>query len=124
MPWQDVVVMWVKLEPEWTHDDENTATVVDHLHYWLGLQYTRWTADPQDSKVVAARRKRGERPPPMPILRPVAQRPPAAHAAALKRYEALMAENYSNPTNPQQPAGRHRTKQLPARELVHLLPGS
>lgn len=79
-------------ENGWSHTDENLAALVDALSYWLGSEYMGWVTDPDDPEVKAARaaRKRNPvKPPPVPIIPPVAQRPPHAQAAALQRLRAL-----------------------------------
>ncbi|MFT4127289.1 MAG: hypothetical protein QM662_13810 [Gordonia sp. (in: high G+C Gram-positive bacteria)] len=90
LAWQDVAAMVHDLGPSWTRTDENHALLVDLTNYWLEAEYVKWTTSPGEAKRAAARRPR-KQPPPFPIVRPVAHRPPAVHAAAMRRYEALCA---------------------------------
>lgn len=69
----------------WSYTDENLAMLIDRLDYWLSSEYTQWTTDPDDPEVKRARaerKKSGEKPPPNPIIIPVAQRPPEQAKAA------------------------------------------
>ncbi|TVS29796.1 hypothetical protein [Corynebacterium sanguinis] len=84
---------------EWTYTDENLANLVDHLAYWLGTEYVGWVTDPDDPEVKKARAERkrsGEKPPPVPIIPPVARRPPEQAKAAHALVEQLR-EHFKNP---------------------------
>ena len=84
---------------EWSHTDENLANLVDHLAYWLGSEYAGWVTDPDDPEVKKARaerKKSGVKPPPVPLITPVAQRPPQHAKTARERVERLR-EHYENP---------------------------
>lgn len=96
MPWQDVVQLFLEIPKKWTLQDENQARVVDILSYWLNAEYIKWTTDPAEAKELAAKRTK-EKPPPFPIIEPVADRPPAVHAAAMARYTQLL-EKYHSPS--------------------------
>lgn len=88
-PWQDLVVVWEQLpRPGWSHDDENLARLVDIESYRLHVDYARWTTTPEEARAAARDRRR---PPPVPIIEPVAARPPDVHAAAVAAYEQLVA---------------------------------
>lgn len=84
---------------EWTYTDENLALLVDRLDYWLGSEYAGWVTDPDDPEVKKARaerKKSGVKPPPVPLIIPVAKRPPKHAQAARDRVERLR-EHYQNP---------------------------
>lgn len=89
MAWQDVVYLFLDLPQKWTRQDENQAQLVDIMSYWLNAEYAKWTTDPEEAKELAKRDDK-PKPPPFPIIEPVAQRPPAVHAAALKQYQELL----------------------------------
>lgn len=99
LPWWELTPLIENLldsltEPEWSHTDENLATLLDTLTYWLGSEYAQWTTDPEDPEVQAAREERkrsGVKPPPVPLVTPVASRPPRWAQAARDRLEALKA---------------------------------
>jgi hypothetical protein len=57
---------------------------------WLNYEYASWTADPDE---VATARKRGRRPPPFPIIPPVAARPRSLHDLLSERHAAIAAEH-------------------------------
>ncbi|NCL75690.1 hypothetical protein [Rhodococcus sp. YH1] len=59
---------------------------VDRIDYWLTSEYRSWITDPNDPQVKQERemqRRSGRRPPPMPLIPPVALRP--ADIAELRR---------------------------------------
>lgn len=89
--------MFIELPKKWTRQDENQARVVDILTYWLNTEYAKWTTDPEEAKELSESRGK-VKPPPFPIIEPVADRPPAVHAAAMLRYSKLL-EIYQ-PTSP------------------------
>lgn len=77
MMWQDVVVLIDALD-KWTMTDENIARLVDRDDYYLNAKYGQWTTDPDDPEVKAEQAKQKlnkQKPPPNPILTPVAMRP-------------------------------------------------
>lgn len=91
----------------WTHTDENLAMLIDRLDYWLLSEYGQWTYDPDDpeNKLARAERKKsGMKPPPVPILTPVAQRPPR-QAAAARELAERMREQYRTPPEAQTQPG-------------------
>lgn len=102
MPWQDVCFLAARLSKNWTRQDENQAQLVDLLSYWLNAEYVNWTTDPEEAKELAADRSEKPKPPPFPIIEPVAHRPPAIHEAALDRYRKLL-EKYSAAPEPKMP---------------------
>ncbi len=105
--------MLTDLPSSWSHTDENVATLVDLQTYWLSAEYVKWTTDAAEAKRAAASR---EKPPPMPLIQPVARRPRAAHEAAVRRYEELR----SRAEQPDESAHRQWT----ARELWAHISGS
>lgn len=80
------------LGANWSAHEENTAQLFEVLHYWLGLEWIDRTLDPNDPEV---RQRRAEdarnrvKPPPYPLVPPVAVRP---EDIAEKRREAYLAE--------------------------------
>lgn len=77
------VDLWLLVDglDRWTQTDENIARLVDREDYWLNSEYTTWVTDPDDPETkrareqMKARRRAGYRPPPTPLLSPVAVRP-------------------------------------------------
>ncbi|QWY82293.1 tail assembly chaperone [Gordonia phage Phishy] len=115
MHWQDVVLLIDDLKPSWTEADENAATLLDVQNFWLELEYVKATTTPAEAKAAERDAKSNKRKaPPLPVIRPIAYRPPAAHAAAVRRYEALL-EKYEN-------AGVDLVaEQMDAREVMKML---
>lgn len=96
MWWRDLASM-LEQAGEWetqsARDSENLAMLVDRDDYWLNSEYASWTSDPDDpeAKRERARRKRdGIKPPPLPILPPVAMRPPELAAKRAEQYRGAM----------------------------------
>jgi len=84
---------------DWSQDAANTADLLDLATYWLNSEYAKWTLDPDDkaAKRERERRKReGIKPPPIPIIEPVAARPPSVAAQYRARYEQLLARYGQN----------------------------
>jgi hypothetical protein len=68
---------------------------VDLMSYWLQSEYARWVHDPDDPETKAAERERrrsGVKPPPEPIVPPVAHRPPTVAANYRDQYLQRVAE--------------------------------
>lgn len=86
------------------------ASLYDLQMYWLEAEYVKWTTSEAEAKK-AVKSHRTD-PPPMPVIRPVAHRPPAAHAAAVARYDELN-KKFTAPT------AEH--KQMDARTLAAFL---
>ena len=101
MPWQDVVHLFLELPSKWTRQDENQAQLLDVMTYWLNAEYAKWTTDPEEAKELANRGDK-PKPPPFPIIEPVALRPPAVQAAAMERYRSQL-EKYSPTSNAVEP---------------------
>ncbi|MCK8671008.1 hypothetical protein M1M07_07735 [Rhodococcus sp. HM1] len=77
-------------------DSENLAMLVDRENYWLNSEYSSWVTDPDDPAVKAERarrKKQGIRPAPVPILPPVALRPPDLAELRNSQYEEAIAEH-------------------------------
>ena len=81
---------------DWGHLAENVARIADMLWFWLSSEYASWTADPDELDAERRRRKRdGYRPPPEPLVEPVASRPPSLHEQLVEDYaqNAIAAQN-------------------------------
>lgn len=79
-------------QASWSLTDENLAMLIDRLDYWLITEYSKWTTDPDDPEVKQARAKRkreGTKPPPIPVITPVAMRPQEEHERAIENAKAL-----------------------------------
>jgi hypothetical protein len=73
----------------WGPHEENTARFLDVMNSWLEYEYSRWTTDPEDQEFQAemrARKRAGIKPPPHPVIMPVAMRPESLAAARLEQY--------------------------------------
>lgn len=79
-------------DAEWGPDEENRARQLEVQSYSLELDWAEHTTDPNDPEVIRARleaKRRGERPPPRPIVPPVALRPADV---AERRWQAYLEE--------------------------------
>jgi hypothetical protein len=74
---------------DWSRMADNVARLVDLFDYWLRAEYAKWTAD--EDEIKAARRNR-RKPPPFPLIPPVASRPPSLHQHLSEMYEARASE--------------------------------
>lgn len=73
------LVNGLDLDEQWSATDENIARLVDRDDYYLRSMYSQWTYDPDDPEAERERTKRkqqGIKPPPEPMVAPVAVRPP------------------------------------------------
>ncbi|EOM78096.1 hypothetical protein DW322_11300 [Rhodococcus rhodnii] len=120
MPWRDVAHL-LEQAAEWRaqeiRDSENVAMLVDRDDFYLNSEYSSWITDPDDPDVKAAqaRRKKSKvKPPPAPLLRPVAQREPIRMVELVKRYHAEL-EKHAIPEKPKD------VKVTSARELARLM---
>lgn len=70
--------------------------LVDRDDYWLNSEYAQWITDPDDPEVKrtrAERKRRGVKPSPVPILPPIACRPPDLDEIRREQYEKTIAEH-------------------------------
>lgn len=73
--------------------------LIDRIDYTLNSEYYDRITDPDDPKLTAERARReslGIKPPPIPLIPPVALRPDTFHRARLAVYEALV-DQYRTP---------------------------
>lgn len=85
---------------DWGHLAANVAELVDLHAYWLTAEYAKWTHDPEDpANKRAARELRRVKPPPVPIIPPVAHRPPSVAAAYQARHREQVAEFAPDPAS-------------------------
>jgi hypothetical protein len=73
--------------------------LIDRIDYTLNSEYYDRITDPDDPELKAERARRealGIKPPPLPLIPPVALRPEQYHWARLAVYEALV-EQYRTP---------------------------
>lgn len=104
MPAVDLVALIRGLDA-WGEHEENTARLLDIRAFELGLAWSDRTVDPNDRDVVRARleaKRAGLKPPPRPLVPPVALRPPGAAEQRLREYIAEAGQ-----FQPQQ-AGEHQ----------------
>ena len=80
----------------------NLADMVDLLSYWLNSEYAKWTYDPDDPanrRARAMEKRHGKpKPPPVPVIPPVAHRPPSVAQVYLQQYEELRAAHAPAPS--------------------------
>lgn len=89
----------------WGEHEENTARLLDIRSYELGLAWSDRTIDPSDPEVVRARvqaKRAGLRPPPHPLVPPVALRPPVAAEERLREFIAEAEQYQPQPAGPRQ----------------------
>lgn len=93
MPAVDLVALVEDLD-HWGPHEENTALLLEHQAYALGLSWTDRTVDPDDPDV-AEQRERAEdlglTPPPFPPVVPMAHRPQRHAIARLTEFADRMA---------------------------------
>jgi hypothetical protein len=85
---------------DWNHLAANLADLVDLMSYWLGNEYAKWIHDPDDPETKrrdAERRRRKVKPPPMPLIPPIAHRPPSVAGQYQERYLQLLTEHAPDP---------------------------
>lgn len=98
MPWRDVDALLARsteLDAQEARDSENLAMLLDRDDYWLNSEYAQWTTDPDDPEVKAARAQRkrsGIKPPPRPLLAPIALRPREIAEVRAKQYMDAIAD--------------------------------
>lgn len=75
---------------DWSMLNANLARLLDLMEYWLTSEYSRWVTDPAELRRQQARNQRdGIRPPPFPLIEPVAVRPASVHAEHVAVFEAF-----------------------------------
>ncbi|MGW5387208.1 hypothetical protein [Nocardia sp. NPDC003963] len=70
-------------------DSENLARILDRLEFLNNFGYISGITDPEDPEVKreqAERERHGIKSPPMPIIAPIALRPPEITAELIERY--------------------------------------
>lgn len=83
---------------DWGYLAENVAQLVDVMSAWLNYEYANWTADPDEVEAERKKRKRaGRKPPPFPLIQPIAARPPSRRDALIEEYLARSAEFETDP---------------------------
>lgn len=103
MPGRDLVNLVQQLHQEWGPHEENTALLLETLTAQLDWGWADRTIDPEDPKVKAEQEKRKKiKPPPHPILRPVACRPVKQDQERWEAYATEIAK-YVPPEKPQDP---------------------
>ncbi len=80
----------------WSRIADNVARLVDLMEYWLRAEYAKWTAD--EDEIRQARRNR-RKPPPFPLVPPVASRPPSLHQRLVDAYDVIASE-FTEDTGP------------------------
>lgn len=116
--WHGDLAALVEGLDEWTRTDENIARLVDREDYWLNSEYAGWIHDPDDpdtKRRAAERRKRGIKPPPTPILFPVAARPDTLHTELMTLAQQQITEH--NPPRPAAPGEGAGRRKISIREL-------
>lgn len=95
-PWRDLIDLCDEAEEladQHDREAENLAMLIDRIDYTLNSEYYDRITDPDDPKLKAERNRRealGIKPPPQPLIPPVALRPDSYHRARLAVYEALV----------------------------------
>lgn len=78
---------------DWGHLAENVARLVDIMNAWLTYEYASWTADPDEVEAQRkARKKSGIKPPPFPLIQPVASRPRSLQERLVDEYVEQAAD--------------------------------
>lgn len=93
MPAVDLVALVEELD-SWGPHEENTALLLEHQAFALGLKWSDRTVDPEDPDVVARREEAeaaGIEPPPFPPVVPIAHRPPKQALARIEQYTEQVA---------------------------------
>lgn len=76
----------------WDATASNLADLLDVIHAQLSYEYANWTTDPEDPAVKRARAERkraGLRPPPHPLIPPIAARPTSVADRKLTEYREM-----------------------------------
>jgi hypothetical protein len=94
LPAVDLVALVNDLDGHWGPHEENTALLLEAQHYALELAWADRTVDPNDREVIRARReaeRAGIKPPPHPLIPPIANRPPEVAELRLQQYVEQVA---------------------------------
>jgi type IV secretory pathway VirB10-like protein len=92
MPYPDVAALIEDADArdaQQAMDSENLARILDRLEFLNNFGYVSGITDPEDPAVKrerAERERHGIKPPPMPIIAPVALRPPEITEEMVERY--------------------------------------
>lgn len=100
---------------DWGHLAANMAQLVDLMSYWLHNEYARWTADPDELK-----RGPKRKPPPIPLIPPVAYRPASIAEQYVQRFAELV-EEHGVGEEPQSARERARTRWATTDEVDMLI---
>lgn len=109
---------------DWSRTDENIARLVDRDDYYLNASYNQWITDPNDPELKrrqADRKRAGIKPPPHPVLMPVAARPPELHLRLAAT--ALEQAQGTQPASAPGTADKTNDKKISIRELQRLRSG-
>jgi hypothetical protein len=80
-------------QADWGYLAENVARLVDTMQAWLNYEYSNWTADPDEVEALRRKHKKaGVKPPPFPLIQPVAARPPSLRDRAVSDYIELASQ--------------------------------
>lgn len=87
----------------WSLHASNVADILDLLTYLVTSDYVAKTTDPDDPEVKAEAKRRktaGLKPPPLPLVQPVAHRPPSLAAQYQHQFDGLveMFRGYRGPS--------------------------
>lgn len=127
--WQDVAILLKKVletVDQSAFDSENLAMLVDRDDFYLNSEYSQWVTDPNDPQVKAERARRlkyGIKPPPVPVLRPVAMRRAELTAVLSKKYASsgVLVEQSMPETLAPTGQSSGETVKLSAREAARML---
>lgn len=100
---------------DWGHLAANVAQLVDLMSYWLHNEYARWTADPDE-----VRRGPKVKPPPIPLIPPVAYRPASVAEQYVQEFTALV-ELHGAAEGPRSARERARTRWATSDEVDMLI---
>jgi hypothetical protein len=102
MPAVDFVDLVNGLSDHWGPHEENTARLLEAQAYRLELDWADRTVDPNDDETRRARaqaKRDGIKPPPHPMVPPVALRPPKLAEQAYEEFFARL-EQHRTPAEP------------------------
>lgn len=97
----------LQLDTDWGPHEENTALLLETITAQLDWGWADRTIDPEDPEVQAEQRRRKTvKPPPHPILRPVAFRPAKETEERVQHYMEEIVR-YTPPAKPVDPFELH-----------------